>query len=270
MGGPQGTPGGGGPPPPQASHRRQWTRCSHLARVGLPAAVDLTEATSPDDAVHTEVVHGQLRGWQQGLGEEGHCRLPGPHPGSSRGLPQGPTQGHPHPSQVPPCLEPSALGSQHQPHSRPWGLKVDFPRCPRAWGGAAGRGFCTPTQPTYMDVELYILPLAKSCEFIAAREERTQAQMSLRKSEIDAGDKLALPTAIAWAPKPQGPLPGLPGRMPARAAPPPSRQCQHCYRSLGFCLDQINLEVRSSHLTLTSCYHIHNKAHLISLLAHIQ
>lgn len=75
-------------------------------------------------------------------------------------------------------------------------------------------------------------------------------------------------------------LPGLPNlRVLFRACqeecqhglpPPASRQYQHCYQSLGFCLDQINLEVRSSHLTPASCYHIHNKAHLISLLAYVQ
>lgn len=88
-------------------------------------------------------------------------------------------------------------------------------------------------------------------------------------SEIDAGGKLAPPTATAWAPRPQVLFTGLPEECQPDAAPPPSQQCQHCW-SLGFCLDQINLEVRSSHLTPTSCYHIHNKAHLISLLAHIQ
>lgn len=166
----------GGPPPPQASHPRQRTRRSHLARVGFPAAVDLTKATSPDDAVHTEVVHGQLRGWQTGESPQA-ARAP---PWEQQGVPPRPlTQGHP--SQVPPCLEPSTLGSQHQAHSCPWALKVDSPGRPGPWGGAAGRRFCTPTQPTHVDVELHILPLAKSCEFITAREERTQAQLSLRK-----------------------------------------------------------------------------------------
>lgn len=34
------------------------SRCSHLARVGLPAPIDLAEAPSTNDAVHAEVVHG--------------------------------------------------------------------------------------------------------------------------------------------------------------------------------------------------------------------
>ena len=120
-----------GPPPPQVSHPRQWTRCSHLARVGLPAAVDLTEAASPDDAVHTEVVHGQLRGVAAG----GSLQAAQAPTREQQGVPPRPlTQGHRHPSQVPPCLEPSALGFQHQPHSRPWGLTVDSPRRPGALG----------------------------------------------------------------------------------------------------------------------------------------
>lgn len=41
------------------------SRCSHLARVGLPAPIDLAKAPSPDDAMHAEVIHGQLWGTQQ-------------------------------------------------------------------------------------------------------------------------------------------------------------------------------------------------------------
>lgn len=56
----------GSPPFLQASRSTLApSRRSHLARVGLPAPVDLAEAPSPDDAVHAEVVHGQLWVWQQ-------------------------------------------------------------------------------------------------------------------------------------------------------------------------------------------------------------
>lgn len=34
--------------------------CSHFPRVGLPAAVHLSEAAPADDPMHAEVVHGQL------------------------------------------------------------------------------------------------------------------------------------------------------------------------------------------------------------------
>lgn len=52
-----------GPPFPRASHLTLApSRHSHLARVGFPAPVHLAEATPPNDAVHTEVVHGQLWG----------------------------------------------------------------------------------------------------------------------------------------------------------------------------------------------------------------
>lgn len=33
----------------------------HFARVGLPAAVDLTKSTTTDDSVNAEIVHGQLQ-----------------------------------------------------------------------------------------------------------------------------------------------------------------------------------------------------------------
>lgn len=114
--------------PPLLRHPTQWwlSPCSHLARVGLPAPVDLAKAPAPDDAVHAEVIHGQLWGWHQ----LGHCRLPGPRPGTEaprqRGLVpcQGPhTQGHPHDTLTCPEPPPSPGILALTPQPLPWGLK---------------------------------------------------------------------------------------------------------------------------------------------------
>lgn len=179
--------------PPLLRHPTQWwlSPCSHLARVGLPAPVDLAKAPAPDDAVHAEVIHGQLWGWHQ----LGHCRLPGPRPGTEaprqRGLVpcQGPhTQGHPHDTLT--CPEPplprdpgtdptaTALGVEGQTLLTSPALAK--PRRPAPQEEQQGTRLSTTTQPTHMDIELHVLPLAKPCEFIAVREE-PRAQMSLRR-----------------------------------------------------------------------------------------
>lgn len=101
-----------------------------------------------------------------------------------------------------------------------------------------------PTQPTHMDVELHILPLAKPCEFIAVREEPQKViEMMMTRS-------LPRPTAIPRSPKPQGwdclgtvlsPSWDLPRMKAAHEGPG--------HLSLGSCRSQISLERRDSSLT---------------------
>lgn len=49
-----------------------WGRGSglHFACVGFPAAIHLSKATAADNAVHAEVIHGQLEGGCNREGEE--------------------------------------------------------------------------------------------------------------------------------------------------------------------------------------------------------
>lgn len=73
----QGTPRSLIPPliiPPNA----RWAGCAHLASVCFPAPVDLAKAPTTDDSMHTEVIHGQLQGWQQ-LGSLKTTRIPYTH-----------------------------------------------------------------------------------------------------------------------------------------------------------------------------------------------
>lgn len=176
-----------GSPLPQAAHPRPAPQCSHLARVGLAAPVDLTEAPSPDDAVDAEVVHGQLRGRQRW----GRCGPPGP--------PEPPCPGPPSPHASLPWTVPSC----------PPGVERCPPPGPGPRGAERAAGLSRPAPHTHVDVELHILPLAKPGELIAARE-KLGLRHALGAEWNGAGGELPHPTAAPWGPEPQCPLPGLP------------------------------------------------------------
>lgn len=172
----------GSPPFLQASRSTLApSRRSHLARVGLPAPVDLAEAPSPDDAVHAEVVHGQLWVWQQQgslwaawalpRGKDTQAAGGQSHRGVHMHL-SAPSHPHWDPGMdLPPPPPQHRLGAEGQ-NALP-SPALTKPRCPAPWGGQQGGREHSPPQPqpTHVDVELHILPLAKPCEFIAVREE---------------------------------------------------------------------------------------------------
>lgn len=189
-----------GSPLPQAAHPRPAPQCSHLARVGLAAPVDLTEAPSPDDAVDAEVVHGQLRGRQRW----GRCGPPGP--------PEPPCPGPPSPHASLPWTVPSC----------PPGVERWPPPPGLAPGGRSGQQGSPgpPRTLTWMLSSTFFH--WQNRVNLSLQEKNSGSDTPWGLSGMVLGASCLIPLLLPGVPSLSVHFRGCPGRVPAGAAPAPT------------------------------------------------